>query len=731
MRRITFIFICLLFATISQVRADEGMWLPNKIAKLNYADMQKLGCKLTAEEIYSINNSSLKDAIFQLQSPEGSGFCTGEIVSNQGLLFTNHHCGYEAIASLSSTEHNYLDDGFWAKNLNEEISAPGIRVTRVVRIEDVTSKVLEGIDEKTNEDERNKLISSRIGEIESKATEGNQYEAAISEMYQGGEYYLFVYEAFGDVRLVGTPPSAIGKFGGDTDNWMWPRHTGDFSIFRVYMSPDGKPTKSYDENNIPYKPLHSLPISIKGVNEGDFTMIMGFPGQTERYLSSYGMTYKRDFFNPAIVSLLDTMLKTQKVEMDANTEIRLKYSNTYAGNANGRKLFDGENQTLKTTDAILQKKNIENEFQKWVNADNNRKEKYGKVLSELEENYKTMGPITKDLLYTSLGLIQGSEMLMNVQIFAPLAKLLLQDLKENRDAIATRAESLKSHTGEMFKDYYPEVDKKVFSAMLKRYINDVEEEKYNEVFTNFIFAEYKAKTNAESIDNFINAVFEKSIFTSEERMLKFLDKPSDKVYYHDPLVLYFDYIMSGIMSAQVAYQTAGTAINTNERLFIEGLREFQTEKTFYPDANSTLRFTYGTVKSYDPADGVHYKYLTYADGILAKEDPTNSEFAVPAELKEKVLKNDYGRYADETGKLPVCFLSDNDITGGNSGSPILNGEGHLIGLAFDGNWEWLCSNLIFSKELQRTINVDSRYVLWVIDELYDCQHIMKELDIRE
>ncbi len=729
MKKALLLFVSTLLLSGVFATPDEGMWLPNKIAQLNYADMQKLGCKLTAEEIYSINNSSLKDAIFQLQSAEGSGFCTGEIVSKQGLLFTNHHCGYEAITSLSTTEHNYLDDGYWAKSLKDEISVPGIRVTRVVRIDDVTSRVLEGITDETSEADREKAVAKAIKIIEEEAVKDTHYEAAVSEMYQGGEYYLFVYEAFSDVRFVGAPPSSIGKFGGDTDNWMWPRHTGDFSIFRVYMTPDGKPSTGYDEKNVPYVPLHSLPISIAGVEEGDFTMIMGYPGQTERYLSSYGMIYKRDFFNPSIVSLLELQLNTMKEDMDADINVRLALADSYASNANGWKLFDGEALTLRTTDAIQQKEKLEADFQKWADSDETRKAKYGEVLPSLKASYEAFGPATYDIIYLSLGLLQAGQHVMNVQSFMGLAKLL-EDSKGNADAISSAIENLKPETEEMFTKYFPATDKKVFTAMLKMYIKDIPAEKRNGVFADYIFKTYKAKTETESLEKFATAVFTKSIFTDKARMDAFLAKPSLKALKADPMYAYVEGVFGDLFTVQMAYVGAMNGIDVNERLFIEGLREFQKDRTFYPDANSTLRLTYGTVKSYDPRDAVHYKYLTYAEGIIQKEDPTNEEFKVAPELKTKVLNKEFGRYADKTGNLPVCFLSDNDITGGNSGSPIINGKGELIGLAFDGNWEWLCSNLLFSVDLQRTINVDSRYVLWVIDELYDAQYIMKELDVR-
>lgn len=729
MRKIILISLTVLFFFSAAAKPDEGMWLLNKIAQLNYADMQKLGCKLTAEEIYNINNSSLKDAIFQLQNSQGMGFCTGEIVSDKGLLFTNHHCGYEAITKLSTPEHNYLDNGFWAKSYSEELSVKDMRVSRVVRIEDVTQRVLEGITDETSEADREKIVSKMMKIIADEAKKDTHYEASVSEMYQGGEYYLFVYEAFGDVRLVGTPPQAIGKFGGDTDNWMWPRHTGDFSVFRVYMSPDGKPTKSYNENNVPYVPLHHLPISIAGIEEGDFAMIVGYPGQTERYLSSYGMIYKRDFFNPSIVTILETKLKTLKVDMDADINVRLANSDSYASNANGHKLFKGEALTLTNSDAIQQKQALERDFQKWVESDKNRNEKYGKVLSSLKNSYEAFGQPTIDLIYLSVGLLQAGDNVMSAQGFMNLANLL-KDKKKNQTSIDPVITSLKKTSDKMFEKYFPNTDRKVFEATLKLYVKDIPVERRNPVFSNYIFKNFKAKTENESIEKFVQASYTKSIFTDKGRMDAFLANPTYKALSSDPIFNFVNEVFANLMPIQMAYLGAMDGIDVNERLFIEGLREFQTNRTFYPDANSTLRLTYGTVNSYKPRDGVDYHYVTYANGILEKEDPTNDEFVVPAELKEKILVKDFGRYADKTGNLPICFLSDNDITGGNSGSPIINGKGELIGLAFDGNWEWLCSNLLFSKELERTINVDARYVLWVIDKLYNCQHIMSELDVK-
>jgi hypothetical protein len=730
MKKTILFFVAVILSFGIYAAPDEGMWLPNKIAQLNYGAMKQLGCKLTAEEIYSINGSSLKDAIFQLQNGEGYGFCTGEIVSKQGLMFTNHHCGYEAITKLSSKENNYLDDGFWAKNLKEEISVPDFQVSRVVRIEDVTSKVLDGITDETKEADRAKAVAKAIKEIEEEAIKDTHYKASVSEMYQGGEYYLFIYEVFGDVRFVGAPPSSIGKFGGDTDNWMWPRHTGDFSVFRVYMSPDGKPTKGYDENNVPYVPLHYLPISIKQLDEGDFTMIMGFPGQTERYISSYGMLYKRDYFNPSIVNIFGVQLDAQKPDMEANVEIKLALADSYASSANAYKNLKGEAQTMVNYNVIQDRQKLEQDFMKWVNADEKRKQKYGNVLNNLKDSYEKLGPATEDMIYTNYGLLMSGKNILLAQPFMGLAKML-EKPKENEIAINATIEGIKPGVKEAFEKYFPQTDKKIFVASLTTYLKEIPTERRSPVFTEYIFKNYKAKTENESVEKFADAVYSKSIFTDQARIDAFLAKPNLKVLKSDPVYIFIEKIIASVMPIQMAYFGAFNGISTNERLFIEGLREFQDGKTFYPDANSTLRLTYGTVKSYYPRDGVYYKYITYADGILEKENPADDEFIVPKELKEKLLKKEYGQYTDKTGNLPICFLSDNDITGGNSGSPILNAEGHLIGLAFDGNWEWLASNLVFNEDLQRTINVDSRYVLWVIGELYGAKNIIQELDIRK
>ncbi len=713
-------------------RADEGMWIPSLIAKLNYADMQKLGCKLTPDEIYSINHSSIKDAIFQLMNESNGdfqGFCTAEIVSEQGLLFTNHHCGYGTIAKLSTVEHDYLANGFWAKSNKEELSAEGLCASRLIRIDDVTQRILKDVNDTMSEEKRLSAIKKAIKTIEKEAKEGNNYQANVKEMFSGNEYYLFVYEIFKDVRLVGAPPSAIGKFGGDTDNWMWPRHTGDFSIFRIYMSPDGKPA-AYNAANIPYKPLYHLSVSVKGVKPNDFTIIMGYPGQTERYLTASGMEYKRDVFNPVLVKLFGKRLEIMKKYMDSSNEIKIALASEYAMLANGYKLWQGEMETLQKTDAVSQRREFDNQLQTWIEQDSKRKEAWGNVINDYKEAYKAISEPITHLLYFSIGIIQGNSQMMSIMEFLPL-KSLLADKKTNQKELDETIKSLKETSNEMFKHYYPQIDKEVFKSMLMEYLTNIPKDKQLSYFTTDFVKKYKGKTDEERVNKFLDVIYSKSIFTSKERMDKFLSNPSAGVLDKDPLVVFQQSVVGEYQFKLIPpYQSVNGKFRTLDRKYFQAIRQFQPDKSFYPDANSTFRLTYGTVQPYKPRDAVYYNYITYLDGVIEKMDSTNDEFKVPARVVELYNKKDFGRYADETGKLPVAFLSNNDITGGNSGSPIINGNGELIGLAFDGNWEWLCSNYIFSKELQRTINVDIRYVLWVIDKYAGATNIINELTIK-
>ena len=733
MKKITLVILVITFILPFglNTRADEGMWLPNLIKSLNYSDMQRLGCKLTPEQIYDINNASIKDAIFQLGYKRGGdfqGFCTGEIVSKTGLLFTNHHCGYDAASKLSSVEHDYLSDGYWAMSKDQELSNEELCVSHLIRIEIVTDKILKDVTEGMDEAARKDAVKKASKALEKETKESSGYDARVKEMYLGNEYYLFVFEVFEDVRMVGFPPSSIGKFGGDTDNWMWPRHTGDFAVFRVYATKEGKPS-AYSKDNVPYIPLYALPISIKGVKQNDFTMIMGYPGTTERYLTSFGMKYKMTSFNPTIVKLFGKRLDIMKEEMDKSDKVRIALASSYSQTANGYKNIKGELLNLKQTDAISMKKQIEDDFTKWVNSSEENKAKYGNVLSGIDSCYQELSATGSLLYYASIALLQGSSQTMLIQSFMPLSNLL-KDPKNNKDQIDKQIEGLKKDLDETFKDYYVDVDMKSLNALLKMYCADIPKEKQLPFFTEEIQKQYKGSDINSSIDNFVTVVKEKSIFTDKARMEKFLNKPSQKLLDNDPLFSYAKSIFGTYqLSIIPGYLGIQAKLKPLEREFQAGLMKSMPDKKFYPDANSTIRLTYGTVQPYDPRDGAHFKFMTYMDGIIEKMDNSNDEFKVPEKLVELYNKKDFGPYADENGKMPVAFISDNDITGGNSGSPILNGNGELIGLAFDGNWEWLTGNLIFNEKLQRTINVDVRYVLFVIDKFAGAKNIIEELNI--
>ena len=695
-------------------KADEGMWLPFLLGK-KYAEMQKLGLKLTQKQLYDINNASLKDAIVMLDH----GNCTGEIISSQGLLLTNHHCGYGEIQEHSSVEHDYLTDGFWAMNMNEELVNPDKTASFLVRIEDVSAKVLKNVTDDMSESDRNNEIKSAIKEIKKEAIGDTHYEAMVKSMFAGNEYYLFVYETFLDVRLVGAPPSSIGKFGGDTDNWIWPRHTGDFSMFRVYTAPDGSPAE-YSEDNIPLSPKHFLPVSLKGVKKNDYAMIWGYPGTTDRYLTSDGVQLKIDQLNPATVKLRNIKMEIMKEQMDKSDKIRIQYASKYAYLGNFWKKDAEETKALKRLKVYDQKKALENKFDEWANADKKRKEKYGNVISDFSEVYKTKfeSQSRKAWWYViEASFFQGAEILTFSRQFGGLANVL----KMENDPQAT-IEKLKEEAKTHFKDYNAGIDESILAAMLKAYHDDLSADYYPEFFK-MIDKKFKG-----DFDKYANWVFKKSIFSSEEKLNKFLEKPSAKKIEKDPAYTAIRDLIGVIMNINMTEGALDVKFNKAKRLFIDGLRKMNNDKSYYPDANSTMRVTYGIVNSYDPRDAVHYDLITYLKGVMEKEDPTNEEFIVPAKLKELYENKDYGQYG-VNGKMPVCFITNNDITGGNSGSPVINGNGELIGAAFDGNSEAMSSDIKFDDDLQRTIVVDIRYVLFIIDKYAGATNLINEMQL--
>lgn len=709
------LFILFFVLLTGMARADEGMWLPMLIERLNYVDMQKEGLKLTPEEIYSVNHSSLKDAIIQF----GNG-CTGEIVSSQGLVFTNHHCGYGSIQSHSTIDHDYLTDGFWAMSMKEELPNEGLTARFLVRIEDVTKRVLDGVTDQMSEKDRAEKISQISKTIKEEAEKGNGYSARVASFFNGNEYYLFVYEVFRDVRLVGAPPSSIGKFGADSDNWMWPRHTGDFSIFRVYTDANGKPA-DYSPNNIPLKPRHYLPVSMDGVNKGDFAMIMGYPGSTDRYMTSWGVDQAINIYNPTIVKIRAKKLAIMREDMDASHDINIKYASKYASTANYWKYYIGQTRGLKRLNVFDDKKKIETDFTAWVNADPTRKAKYGNVLPDIENAYKKIGEYTLQRQYFFEAVYRGAEILSLAQSFTGLKNELNAETP-SADKIAKLKESLLKYVDNYFKNYNEPTDRKLLTAMLQMYYENVPVNQQPQDFRNLVA---KNKNNFEKITS---GIFNKSMFANRSAIEAFIANPQVKNLEKDPAYKLITTFMDQYKTNQLAIEAPNSIMERSNRLFLAGLREMQPDRKFYPNANSTMRLTYGKVLDYYPADAVHYDYFTTMDGIMEKEDPTSWEFVVPAKLKELYNKKDFGPYA-VNGKMPVDFLTTTDITGGNSGSPVLNAYGELIGLAFDGNWEAMSGDIAFEPELQRTIGVDIRYVLFIIDKYAGAKNLIDELDL--
>ncbi|NVO20225.1 MAG: S46 family peptidase [Bacteroidetes bacterium] len=709
------ILLAFVLLSVSNLFADEGMWLPMLISRFNIADMQKMGCKLTADQIYSVNQACIKDAIVALDH----GGCSGSIISGKGLLITNHHCGYEAIAGQSTVDHDYLTDGYWAMRPEEELPIPGKTVSFLVRMEDVTSTVLSGVNETMKEEDRNKIIEHAIDSL-TKEVEGNtQLEASVESMFAGNEYYLFVYQTYRDIRLVGAPASGIGKFGGETDNWMWPRHTGDFCILRVYSGADGNPSE-YSKENIPYHGKYFLPISMAGVKEGDFSIIMGYPGSTDRYLTSYGIQEKINLTNPA-----DILLKTAKMDiiksfMDKSDALRISYASDYAYLANFQKKSIQETKALTRLKVFDDKKKQEDAFEAWARQNQDRADKYGTVISEFADIYKTKEEDKSDVAETYL-----QEMLMGAKVllFAYKANELASVLEEKGDFSATVAD-YRQRAEEFYKDYNPEVDKQILEKMMELYKKNLPEQYYPETFK-LVDRKFKG-----DFGKYADYLYKKSILASKEKFNSFLDHPRAKKLQKDPAFMASNSFLASYILVRVIQMGYEDRFNIARRKYIAGLKEMDPGMKYYPDANSTLRLTYGQVKPYEAADAVSFDYRTTYKGILEKDDPSNPEFTVPKKLENLLASKDFGDYA-ENGVLPVCFLTTHDITGGNSGSPVLNANGELIGLAFDGNSESMSSDIKYDENLQRTICVDIRYVLFVIDKFAGAGYLLNEMKLQK
>lgn len=689
------------------VKADEGMWMLPLVEKLNIQKMQGLGLTMTAEQIYSNNNTSLKDAVVIF-----GGGCTGVMVSPAGLLFTNHHCGYSAIQQLSSVEHNYLKDGFTAAELTDELPCKGLAVTFLVKVEDVTPRVLEKTGNLTGK-EREKALNEIIETIRKEAKGETNYTAQVRSFYSGNEYYLFVYERFNDVRLAYTPPSSIGKFGGETDNWMYPRHTGDFSVFRVYADKDGKPAE-YSDKNIPYIPKRFAAVSNKGMSEGDYAMILGNPGSTDRYATSFAIKNRVKNGNSARIEMRGVKQEVWKKFMRADEAINIAYANKFAGSSNYWKNSIGMNNAIKNLNVIAEKEKQEAEFTEWINSNVSLKQKYGNILPELKRDYELIDKNQKAIEYLRESLLAGVELPRMASGVDRMDKKLPLD-------------SNMAFISNIYKDYYPEVDKNAFTALLEAYRKSVTPDALPEIYKTI---DKKFKGNYSKYTDYL---FSKSVFTSQDKLVKALKKSKYDLT-KDPVAVFGKDVQKKMTELRTKeYDEALANIDNNKRLYEAALKEWYAakDKPMYPDANFTMRLTYGQILGYKPADGVDYEFYTTTKGVLEKEDPENPEFVVPEKLKEAIEKGDYGRYIDtKTGKMHVAFISTNDITGGNSGSPVFNAAGEVIGLAFDGNWEAMSGDIIFEPNLQRTISVDIRYVLFVMEKVGGADRLIKELTIK-
>lgn len=694
--------------SISVSIAKEGMWLPILLKSLNEGDMQNMGLKLSAEDIYSVNQSSLKDAIVSF-----GGFCTGEIISDQGLILTNHHCGYGQIQTHSSVENDYLTNGYWAMSHKEELKNPGLTATFIVRMEDVTKEVLDGLDATISEADQKKAIAKKIKEITEKATEKTHYDAYIRPFFYGNEYYMFITETFKDIRLVGAPPSSIGKFGGDTDNWMWPRHTGDFSMFRIYADKDNKPA-DYSEENVPYKPRNFLPISMNGVKKGDFTMVYGFPGRTQEYLTSYAITQIKEIINPKQIDVRRISLDIMDKHMKADAKVRIQYASKYASIANYWKKWIGENKGLQKAGAITKKQEQEAAFMKATSGN----EMYAGLMTEFESRYKAIEPYAVARSYFVEIPYRKIELFKIAAAFRGVVSAAIEDDKVDQAKI----DALKKRVGKHFKDYDYATDLQLAEALLAKYKMDLDP-KFVPEFYSKIGTQYH---------KYLHTAYEKSAFNSQEKLMAMLEDFSaskakklkkDKGY--EMMSQFFNVYNNEV---RPEYSRLSNEIDSLSKIYVKGLREFVPGK-YYPDANSTLRLAYGQIDNYKPKDGVDYDFFTDTEGILEKYDAEHVDFSLPKKLVELIENKDYGQYVDEDGYMHVCFTASNHTTGGNSGSPVINGNGELIGLNFDRNWEGTMSDINYDIDQCRNIAVDIRYVLFVVDKFAGAGHLVKEMKL--
>ena len=701
------LLILTLFLTLafSNIRADEGMWLPSLI-KERFNDMKKNGFKLTASDLYDINKASLKDAIVHF-----GGGCTGELISGDGLLITNHHCGFGQIQSHSSVQNDYLKDGFWAMSREEELPNRGLTVRFLVRMEDVTLKILQNIKDGATEEERIASISKNSAEIIDAAKKGNHYDARVESLYYGNQYFLFIYETYTDVRLVGAPPSSIGKFGGDTDNWMWPRHTGDFSLFRIYAGKDNMPAP-YSKENVPYKPKKFFSISTSGVNEGDFTLVYGFPGRTQEYLYSEAVRYISDISNPHKIHLRTLRLDIQNEEMSKSQEVRIKYASKNASVANAWKKWQGEAKGIIKMNAVGTKKEFEKRFSVWAAS----KPDYKGILDSIASIYNVLEPYSfaNDYLVEA---INSNEIIR----FAGSIKSTI--MRNSKMSPELSAQNIKELALRFYKDYDINIDEQSFKALLAEYQKNVPTE-----FQPEFFKELLEKFGCT--DNIVSDIFANSIFVAKDKVMSILDDGvTQNMFDNDPAVLFYqkfnDHFNDNI---KPIIDRSNSKLAIFYRKYMRGQMEFDQQKNFYPDANSTLRITYGKVKGYSPADGIYYNHLSTLEGIMQKDNPDIYDYNIPQKLRDIYKTKDFGRWAIN-GTVPVCFVASNHTSGGNSGSPVINAEGNLVGINFDRVWEGTMSDIVYDPEICRNISLDVRYVLFVIDKVAGAGHLLNEMKL--
>ena len=712
MKKISLTIIAFIIS-FSSAMADEGMWFLMHIERLNYRDMQKMGLQLTPEEIYSINNQSLKDAIVQF-----NGGCTASIISDSGLVLTNHHCGYDAIAELSTAERNHLKNGYWAGSLKEEMKPESLYVRFFVRMDDVSKRMLAQVNDSMSEKEREAALNKEIAKIEQENNEGGKYTVSVRSFYQGNEFYYFVYEDYKDVRLVGTPPENVGKYGGDTDNWEWPRHTGDFSLFRVYADKDGKPVE-YSTENVPLKAKYHLPVSINGVKENDFAMILGYPGRTNRWMPASGVEQNVNYAYPAWVEGSKLSMDVMKKYMNEDESVNLMYASSYASIANYWKNRGGMIDALTEHKTVEKKRKTEKKFEKWANKKAN-KATYGNVIENINTYYNLTNEKAKQDNYL-IGLLRSSK-------FAVLPYRVGSGLKQYVSASEAERKNLlprlEGFIESSYKDFYLPLEKEVLAKQLGLLASK----------SNYSLPELVAEIGQKNDNDFtayIDAIFELSMFSSKEGALAFLHYPDAAILENDPLLKLSNDLLDKYRESPEDLVQPENDFQASFRLLVKGLRESGLSDIKYPDANSTLRLSYGKVRALpkDKRNDANVNNYTTFRGMINKYKPNDSEFDLDQSMLDIYEKKDYGRYANEYGQLPVNFLTDNDITGGNSGSPVVNGKGQLIGLAFDGNIEAMAGDVIFDADLQRTINVDIRYVLWLIDKYSNAKHIVDELTI--